>query len=133
MPTQEDKRSPTVVLRLRVSEQYLHFSICLYHMHKNNFTFIKTKVHYGLIYPKIRNVLRFWWKHPLYKNLNQTYETDNGTHENFIYTLMFLLYQVIILSHKYHLSLPITTPVLEFAGHIVAMVYMTSEPSVRDK
>ena len=57
-------------------------------MHKNNVTFTKTKVYYGLIYPKIWNVQWFWWKHPLYKNLNQTYETDHGTHENFIYTLM---------------------------------------------
>jgi len=47
--------------------------------------------------------------------------------------LGFLLYQVIILSRKYHLSLPITIPVLAFAGHIADMVYMRSKPSVRDK
>jgi len=37
--------------------------------------------------------------------------------------LGLLLYQVIILSGKYHLSLPATIPVQAFAGHIAAMVY----------
>jgi hypothetical protein len=37
--------------------------------------------------------------------------------------LGFLLYQVIILSGKYHLSHPVTIPVQAFAGHIAAMVY----------
>jgi hypothetical protein len=44
------------VLKL-ISEQYLHFPICLYHTHENNFTSTKTKVYDGLIYPKIWNVL----------------------------------------------------------------------------
>jgi hypothetical protein len=47
--------------------------------------------------------------------------------------LGFLSYQVIILSGKYHLSLPVTIPVQAFAGHIAAMVYTTSKTSVSDK
>jgi len=50
-----------------------------------------------------------------------------------LYKLGFLLYQVIILSGKYHLSPPVTIPAQAFAGHIAAMVYMTSKPSVSDK
>jgi len=53
LPKQEANHSPTAVLKLRRGEQYLHFPICLYHTHENNFTFTKTEVYDGLIYPKI--------------------------------------------------------------------------------
>jgi hypothetical protein len=38
------------------------------------------------------------------------------------------LHQIIILSGKYHLSLPVKIPVQAFVGHIAAMVYVTSKP-----